>query len=428
MRWLWLALLAGCAPSGEIILYVDTDAAVPSTANDGPDPLRPPALFDRLRIEILRNGMPALAVGASRDFAVDTARFHNRAVSIGIAPQFGDDTLSARVRLFRGDRATDGNPPPLNTLDTTVALPAIGSTEHRELTVILHTEHVGVPQMAVPEQGPPSRSLVGSWPGAHVVPCIGEPGAEEACVPGGAFWMGASTTIGFAGIEKSTEHLVVVSPFFIDVAEVTLAEFRPGYPRAGEIYALRTHTDDPTCVYSETPGSFESLPMNCVARDNAERYCRALGKVLPTEAQYEFVSSGRGQEWTFPWGNDDPGCGDAVLGRGGPMYDTTCGLLPNAPGMSPKGTGRLDQVPLGERTVVDLAANLAELMRDAYSTDPAPPLSVDPFVKPSADDDVPIRGGSYLLGALQAHATSRDVSPAAGNSPAAGFRCVRVSK
>ena len=101
-RWsLALALLAGCAPSSQLFLHVDTDAPVPQ-------------LFDRLRIELERGG----ASLASRDFAVDAALFADGRASIGAALPEGDGALLARVELFRGDRTVDGVPPAAITITT----------------------------------------------------------------------------------------------------------------------------------------------------------------------------------------------------------------------------------------------------------------------------------------------------------------------
>src|SRR5205085_185283 len=67
---------------------------------------------------------------------------------------------------------------------------------------------------------------------------------------------------------------------------------------------------------SDPDDEHAKLPLNCVGWDTARAYCHLLGKDLPTEAQLEFLASGRGFEFSYAWGEDDPDCGDTVWGRG----------------------------------------------------------------------------------------------------------------
>jgi formylglycine-generating enzyme required for sulfatase activity len=431
--WLIALMVAGCGPS-QLLLYVDTDAVVPPASTDGPDPRRPPPLFDQLRIEILRGGMLA-ADDAQRDFAIDAGMFRDGRVSIGVAPGGAAD-LVARVRMFRGDRVVGGRPPVGSALDTSVHLPAVDGPGEVRVSVILHTDDVGAPIGADtpidPTPGAPNGSLVGSWPDAARVDCVGTADANEVCVPGGAFWLGQpDLTTPFQPMPVD-ERLVVVSPFFLDLGEVTVGHYRAHVNMLTTPYNPTTHEMAPECTATTTPGTYEDLPLNCASKETADDFCRVLGKVLPSEAQYEFVASGRGLEWIFPWGGDAASCDDAVFARGDAATASNCGSKPSGPAMLPPGHGRLDRVPLGGVTIVDLAGNVDEIMRDGWSdtaggTDPG--VLHDPLVPSGTDaDNRVIRGGTWVGTGLQLAAAWRQPLQSDHLSVATGFRCARAGR
>jgi formylglycine-generating enzyme required for sulfatase activity len=453
--------LAGCQPTSQLVLHVDTDAVVPPRQGAPPDPSRPPWLFDRLRVELFDTDAP---VGA-RDFAVDQGLFEDGLVSIGVAPPVGDLRLTARVRLFRGDHAFGGQPWPNATLDSTYALPPLDPTGVQDVTARLHTDDVGraIGPIA-PDDGAPGPSQVGSWPGAAVVPCGGAPGPEEACVPGGAYWMGDPILEGLeTGEDANQERLVVISPFYVDLHEVTVADVRAHLPMlaAGTEPDYWDGSTDPTqfdtwCTYTPVPlpqdpsDARVQLPVNCVSYERALAYCVVLGKTLPSEAQYEFLASGRGAERAYPWGDDEPTCPDAVWGMGGigliRDFDSECRTDASPFAGRPPGSTVRDHLALagpiaGEtRDVVDLAGNLAEWVRDGYldQTDPfwsAPGVRHDPVNevtwKPGSELDRAARGGDYydvqaqLRAAARRYLLDRDASGGLYKSYSTGFRCVR---
>ncbi len=47
-------------------------------------------------------------------------------------------------------------------------------------------------------------------------------------------------------------------------------------------------------------------PANCVDFTQAEAYCEAQGKRLPTEAEWQWAAHGGGAKWKHPWGNEQP--------------------------------------------------------------------------------------------------------------------------
>jgi formylglycine-generating enzyme required for sulfatase activity len=443
---------AACAPSAQALIYVDTDAPVPPAPGDLPDPTRPAALVDRLRLDVFA---PDGAIAATQEFAVHAGLFAARAVSFGVAPPVGTDGVRVRARLYRGDRVERGEPPPSVTLDATVTLPPLGADERRAFTIFLAVEDVGrargLPPDAplAPTDGAPTASRVGTWPGAAFVPCASAPRPGEACIPGGAFWFGdPRRRASLEGPLTPRERLVVLSPFFLRTHEVTVAELRARWA------ALRTRTaptaHDPTeslsslrtwCVWTEQPGPFEQLPINCVTREIGEAFCRDAGGALPTEAQLELAASGRGAELDYPWGTDDPQCGDAIFGLAGggaPVSNgvATCRSPGDRGGQRVGGSGLFDRVtyatPEPAEVIVDLAGNLAEWARDRWSAlDDAywaqDGVLVDPVADlVSADGAGPwvTRGGSWLSPPYEMRAATR--KPARDAVTASiGFRCAR---
>jgi formylglycine-generating enzyme required for sulfatase activity len=457
-RALVLALCAaGCGNSGQFLVHVDTDAPLPAGLGEPPDATRPPYLFDRLRIEVLRDGEPALESGARRDFAVDERAFRESRVSVGVRPRPGDNALEVRVRLFRGDRLSGGEPPAATTLDTRVTLPPLGARDVVDLTVRLAVDDIGTPQGPfAAERGLPGPSRVGTWPGAQVTPCEQPPQPDEVCVPGGAYFMGDPVLAGIGeGYDSDRERLVVVSPFFVDLKPRTVAEFRRK-AGSGQLGMSGTFLFwDPSDLYETdawcniTQGASPKdpdddkgkLPVNCLSWDTAQALCKSFGKDLPTEAQYEFLASGRGAERGFPWGDDDPSCEDAVWGRGGTYhflrYPGTCRPVDQLGGTVRSGSeGLRDRITLDGREIVDVSGNLGTWVRDVWSRQDEPYWSksgvyYDPIAdQESAQDGFMYtqRGGAWYIGQNSLRAGFRQPSRPTVADTGTGVRCARSGR
>ena len=379
----FLCAFGGCVeplpPRGQILLYVDTDAPVPAPRGAPFDPGRLSPLVDRARFEVLVDG--EVLPGSSRDFALDEDLLRAQRLSFGVLPAPGDGAVAVRVRLFRADRAQTGEPPAGVALDTVVSLPPVASEGVTEVSIVLRADDFGQRIGPVPATpGRPPASVVATWRGGRHVACAGPARDGEACVPGGAFFLGDH---GFRGRTLANdiveERLVWVSPFFLDRTEVTVGAFRARWAElaaAGATEPLARGQDaggsSNYCTWGGAAGAEDPrLALSCVPWETARAYCRLLGADLPTEAQLEYVASALGEELAFPWGNDEPACSAAVWGRGGTgayaQDAKDCRVAGVADGVAFPGAGardRLDPSREGGPEIVDLGGNLSEWALD----------------------------------------------------------------
>lgn len=452
MRRLFFVVLVACGdtvktepPPGEIVLYVDTDAPLP-VAPDSPGARdAPPALFDRLRIEIYAPGQTTPCDGCVNAFAVDTELFRAAKASIGISPPPGVSGFRARVSLYAAAFTSPaGDPDPAAMIQRVVTLPVVAEQGRTEITVMLETDATGsAATLDAPEDpiaGPPGSSLVGTWPGAQRVACEDAQHAGEVCVPGGAFFIGAEhrAFTAIPGHDGLAPRLVVLSPFWLDATEVTVAKFRASkrfaYPWSGSSTGAGILD---FCTLTPSPGAFESRPVNCMLWREADAFCRAKGKQLPTEAQYEYVLGGLVAH-TFPWGEDQPTCDDAVFGRTGYgifANDSAPCLTPTPPGgPADVGSGRRDQLVLPTGTIFDLAGNVAEYTRDTWNRHDEPcwsPTTImhDPVCTKVSSDGKgnSVRGGDWVVPGGELARQERTYVGGTTSTPEIGFRCARKS-
>jgi formylglycine-generating enzyme required for sulfatase activity len=454
-----LAELVACAgetapmlpPVGQLLLYVDTDAPLPPppgtvlAAND------PPALFDRVRIEVFRPGETSPCGDCVHEFDLDRDLVGGGRASVGITTPPRISGYVARVRLFKAAFVELGQPRPDVTIDASVTLPTTDDEGIKPVTVFMRTDDVGKKLAREPELGVTPGGRVGTWPGARRVPCSGQPMPGEVCIPGGAFWMGnPQARVYHVQGDEVVMRLVVLSPFFLDTTEAIVSSFRAaGVAKYDDPMLYSFNDPDPNtrvrCTYTTAVASYESLPVNCVSYDTARAYCNARGADLPTEAQYQYAAGGLAGN-LYPWGDDAPVCGDAVYAR-------VRGALPPldwCPGawVLPPGNGARDRLVLEGGTVVDLAGNLSEYARDRWNLQTEacwrPGILRDPLCDtPSADTATrsshTVVGGSFVDQAARLAAPFRqptiafDKAQASGTAGGAyilsvtntGFRCSR---
>lgn len=205
---------------------------------------------------------------------------------------------------------------------------------------------------------------------------------------------GATFTMGSAEKNESPAHPVAVASFSIDPREVSVADFR-ACVAAGRC-AVDALASLPGCAWG-TPGA-EQHPMNCVDWNEADIYCRWLGRRLPTEAEWEFAARGAAGR-AYPWGNQPPSAERACFERG-----DTCPTGSRPSGATPEG-------------VHDLAGNVWEWTASPYC----------PYSRPDCDSvERAVRGGSYTAReGAKLKATVRSGHVATLRERYLGFRCAR---
>lgn len=449
-------LLAGCGtdvvvepPPGEVLLYVDTDAPVPKATDARLRPDEPIPLFDRLRIEIFAPGADTPCDGCVNEFPVDVDRFRDRRASVGIALPPGVDGFRARVRMFFSEhRGADGAIDSMATMETVVALPRVAAVGKVEASVVLHADDTGVPvgtldEPAAAAVGPVVTSLVGTWFDGARTTCSSPPRAGEVCVPGGAFWMGGrrgSWTF-IPHHDTLRPRIVVLSPFFIDANEVTVARFRTDAARRSSVAwsgAVDGEAISDYCTYTDAPGAKDDYPVNCLTWNIAKGWCSDAGGDLLSEAQFEYVASGVVGA-TYVWGEDVPACTDAVFSRTGyGLFDSSVtDCKPTTPPGGPErvGSGARDRLVLPTGTIFDIGGNVAEWTSDRWNrfdegcwSTPGP--MHDPVCDSNQSTDGPLRtcrGGDWFVSGQQLARTIRfGAEGLFFYSPEVGFRCARA--
>lgn len=410
-----------------------------------------PQFGDRLMVEVLRDGQLACS-GCRRIFGVDADRLPG---SFGIAaPEGGAEGLRLRVRLYRTDHTgPDGIPEGAAHLDVLAGLPPpSGSTP---VSVVASMDCFGVvadlsgERSCDPELGQLAElttlddetplPAVGSWPPAQKVPCSGAVPDDMICIEGGAFVFGSPFHFNFiSDLSSEPERLVRLSPFAIERDEVTVGEARALIAQGAISGSPALPDPDPlgataTCSYlgPDDPTN-DALPLNCVNHEVAEQICAALGRRLPTEAQWEFVAGQRELETPYPWGYDDDVCERAIVARGrfneAYVEETLTCRREDDGTLGP--WGYLPEGHEGDVTaqgVNNLGGNVAEWVADAFqpfSSDcygQAGPLVVDPICTTYVDSFA-YRGSGW--NGLPADAQSFIRKRANGQSTNIGLRCV----
>ena len=119
-----------------------------------------------------------------------------------------------------------------------------------------------------------------------------------ACVPAGPFVRGSDD-----GPENTRPAARVwLQTFYMDVNEVTYAEYKAC------VKARRCDPSGPGYTDFDRPRQ----PINGIRWFDADKYCEAQGKRLPSEAQWE--KAARGPEGAlYPWGDEPATCERAII-------------------------------------------------------------------------------------------------------------------
>jgi formylglycine-generating enzyme required for sulfatase activity len=234
------------------------------------------------------------------------------------------------------------------------------------------------------------------------------PAIDEVLIPAGRFAMGSSSGVGDP--DEQPRHNVTIPQFHIDRNEVTNASYQT---------CVAAHACTPPGMLTSVSRSsyfgdvgFTSYPAIYVSWNQADTYCRWLGKRLPTEAEWEKAARGDDDNRQYPWGgNSPPQCSQAnvMMGMTACVGDTA------AVGSYPRGAS-----PYG---ALDMTGNVWEWVNDWYSaTYYASSPSNNPPGPTSGTERVR-RGGSFLNDGTFGRVSNRASDVPTAQLAGVGFRC-----
>lgn len=257
-----------------------------------------------------------------------------------------------------------------------------------------------------------------------------------AKIPAGQFFMGSDRLD--APSNEKPPHNVKLDAFCMDLYEVTMKKYLAcsnvgkclPAPRQVDWPKITSHERklySPFCNANHPDRG--NYPVNCVTWGMADTYCKAVGKRLPTEAEWEYATRGPdGRE--YPWGNDPPtakrlnACGSECVKWGKKhgvhlkaLYDANDGYVGTAPvGSFPAGRSRFGPY--------DVAGNVWEWTADWYGPYSAK-NEVDP-TGPQTGKKRVIRGGAFNGGDPDwLRPAYRYAAPPNIRSYGFGFRCAK---
>ena len=193
-------------------------------------------------------------------------------------------------------------------------------------------------------------------------PC-GKAPAEMACIPGGPFIRGLDANphrrcwqMGRPGMRHADtlgQSKVWLQTFYMDKTEVTTAAYRRC------VTAGKCNKAGPRYSDFDRPRQ----PITGISWFDAVKFCKAHGKHLPTEAEWEKAARGP-KGALYPWGNAPVTCDRAVIRS---AKGRSCGVRKR---FSKAYVGRVLEVasrPAGAYGLFDMVGNAEEWVADWYS-------------------------------------------------------------
>ena len=264
----------------------------------------------------------------------------------------------------------------------------------------------------------------------------GNDGAPMALIPAGEFQMGNNVLANTYGLDpvEFLVHTVYVDAFYMDVHEVTNAQFKafvdakPQWQKDNIPDKYDDYNDGDYLQHwtgNSYPSGKGNHPVVNVSWYAAMAYAQWAGKRLPTEAEWEKAASGGLQGQMYPWGNTLP---DASLAN----YT----LFPGD--RSPIRTTAVGSYGANGYGLFDMAGNVWEWCLDAYKKSfYARSPRRNPFAGEMTLREVianyqnvksprVLRGGSWCDGLLGLEVAARTKGLPTATVAAVGFRCARA--
>ena len=251
-------------------------------------------------------------------------------------------------------------------------------------------------------------------------PTVTPPTAEPdgtVLIPAGTFQMGSNNAD--ADADEQPVHTVHLDAFYMDVYEVTNAQFKAFLDaNPGVLKPLKEALGDSGDLShwngTDYPAGTADHPVVNVSWYAAATYAEWAGKRLPTEAEWEYAARGGLAGKKYPWGD--------TLTAGDANYDENVG-----------DTTPVGQYATNQYGLYDMAGNVSEWCIDEYdanfyaaSDNSQNPVAVAGGVEETQlDSDRVTRGGSWSDSARGLRVADRTQSSPSDANPFTGFRCVR---
>jgi formylglycine-generating enzyme required for sulfatase activity len=227
---------------------------------------------------------------------------------------------------------------------------------------------------------------------------------DEVCVPAGPFLMG------FTGPAQnsSPQHRVVMTPYLIDMYEVTIGRYRNCVTDS----ACTVPSNPAQTLYFDT--TKDHFPISGITRDQALEFCEWDGnRNLPTEAQWEKAARGpEPRNNIYSWGDEVPSCEFVNMTSAGCTNPT---LQP------------ADSYTLGVSyfSIYQLNGNVAEFALDNFYYYDDVALDFDPLYIDANSSDFIVRGSDYTTSGGEQNISNRYRSQPNLIGIWLGFRCAR---
>ncbi|TMQ14929.1 MAG: formylglycine-generating enzyme family protein [Deltaproteobacteria bacterium] len=196
--------------------------------------------------------------------------------------------------------------------------------------------------------------------------------------------------------------------------------------------ALKCTSTNPAgfATWTDTPGSNENRPINCISWYEAMAFCAWDGGYLPTETEWNYAATGGSQQRAYPWSNPPS---DLTVDALHASYADGTSDNPDCHGDGMPGCALTDIVNVGTKSQgdgrwgqSDLAGNLDEWVLD-YNNESTF------YVNPCTDCAYltvsryrVLRGGDYRNNAIFMRTAVRTSNPPQNRAPSFGFRCART--
>ncbi len=250
--------------------------------------------------------------------------------------------------------------------------------------------------------------LEGEVPAEATIVKVGD--ERMALVPAGEFTMGA--THEESGGDEYPQRAVYVDAFFIDLYEVTNAQYKEFVDATGHRvpYVAQEWAQPYNWVNGTYPGGKGDHPVVLVSGEDATAYAAWMGKRLPTEAEWEKACRSGLTGKKYPWGDQ--------IERGLANFDYS--LIVDA-AMKPVGS-----YPPNSFGLYDMAGNVWEWCSDWYGEKY---YTSGDYFNPGGPEEGAyrvLRGGSFVNKEEHIECSQRSKDVPYRATHVIGFRCAKT--